>query len=160
MKILKIFLALTMLVGTAIAVDSAQNTQKLIKEKKAERIRPPEGARCPVCGMLIGKNSQWATMIKTSKEELYFDGVKDMMKYYFEKGKKDDQIYVSDYYKLNKIDARTAYYVTGSNVLGPMGNELIPFANEEDAKTFAKDHGGKQIVKFDEITTLLVERLM
>ena len=41
-----------------------------------------------------------------------------------------------------------------------MGNELIPFASEEDAKTFAKDHGGKQIVKFDEITTLLVERLM
>ena len=35
--------------------------------------------------------------------KLYFDGVKDMMKYYFKKSKKDDQIYVSDYYKLNKI---------------------------------------------------------
>lgn len=139
---------------------SDQASKSKQKTQKAERIVVPKGARCPVCGMLIGKNPQWATMMKTSKEELYFDGVKDMMKYYFEKGKKDDQIYVSDYYKLNKIDARTAYYVTGSNVLGPMGNELIPFASEEDAKTFAKDHGGKQIVKFDEITTLLVERLM
>ena len=160
MKILKIFLALTMLVGIATAVDSEQNTQKLIKEKKAERIRPPEGARCPVCGMLIGKNPQWATMMKTDKEELYFDGVKDMMKYYFEKGGQFEQIYVSDYYKLTKIDAKSAFYVSGSNVFGPMGNELIPFASEEDAKTFARDHGGKKIVKFDEITAFMLEGLM
>ena len=99
-------------------------------------------------------------MIKTDKEEFYFDGVKDMMKYYFEKGGQFEQIYVSDYYKLTKIDAKSAFYVSGSNVFGPMGNELVPFASEEDAKTFARDHGGKKIVKFDEITALMLEGLM
>ena len=83
-----------------------------------------------------------------------------MMKYFFEKGRKFDQIYVSDYYKLHKIDAKSAFFVIGSNVLGPMGNELIPFENEEDALTFAKDHFGKKIVKFDEITPLLVDKLL
>ena len=62
------------------------------------------------------------------------------MKYYFEKGGQFEQIYVSDYYKLTKIDAKSAFYVSGSNVFGPMGNELIPFASEEDAKTFTRDH--------------------
>ena len=45
-------------------------------------------------------------------------------------------------------------------MFGPMGNELIPFASEEDAKTFARDPGGKKIVKFDEITALMLEGLM
>ncbi len=139
---------------------SDQSSKSKQKMQKSERIVVPKGARCPVCGMLVGKNPNWATMIKTDKEEFYFDGVKDMMKYYFEKGGQFEQIYVSDYYKLTKIDAKSAFYVSGSNVFGPMGNELIPFASEEDAKTFARDHGGKKIVKFDEITAFMLEGLM
>ena len=45
-------------------------------------------------------------------------------------------------------------------MFGPMGNELIPFASEEDAKTFARDHGGKKIIKFDKITAFMLEELM
>ena len=42
--------------------------------------------------------------------------------------------------------------VVGSNVMGPMGNELIPFKDETSAKDFSKDHVGKKILKFEEIT--------
>ena len=31
-----------------------------------------------------------------------------------------------------------AFYVIGSNVYGPMGEELIPFKNEDEAKKFMK----------------------
>ena len=47
----------------------------------------------------------------------------------------------------------------GSNVLGPMGDELIPFDSESAAKTFAKDHGGKSVLKFDEIKESVLEGL-
>ena len=47
----------------------------------------------------------------------------------------------------------------GSNVLGPMGDELIPFDSESAAKTFAKDHGGKSVLKFDEIQESVIEGL-
>ena len=110
--------------------------------------------------MLVGKNPNWAAMIEVQGgENLYFDGVKDLMKYYFEKGKGFDKIFVTDYYKLHKIDAKSAFYVLGSNVLGPMGDELIPFENESAAKTFAKDHGGKSVIKFDEIKESVIEGL-
>lgn len=130
------------------------------KAKKAEKIVVPEGAKCPVCGMLVGKNPNWAAMIEIQGgENLYFDGVKDMMKYYFQKGKGFDKIFVTDYYKLHKIYAKSAFFVLGSNVLGPMGDELIPFDSESAAKTFAKDHGGKSVLKFDEIQESVIEGL-
>ena len=40
------------------------------------------------------------------------------------------------------IDGRSAHYVVGSDVTGPMGKELIPFATREAALEFSKDHGG------------------
>mgnify|MGYP002128433524 FL=1 len=36
--------------------------------------------------------------------------------------------------------------------MGPMGDELIPFKDENSANEFSKDHFGKKIVKFNEIT--------
>lgn len=41
------------------------------------------------------------------------------------------------------IDARTAYYVTGSRKLGSMGPTLGAFAKRADAEAFARDNGGK-----------------
>ncbi|WP_228026590.1 nitrous oxide reductase accessory protein NosL [Campylobacter californiensis] len=127
--------------------------------KKAEKIVVPKDARCPICGMFVAKNPQWAAMIEADSEKFYFDGVKDMMKYYFKNNKNFNKLFVSDYYKLHKIDAKNAYFVVGSNVFGPMGDELIPFASQNEAINFAKDHAGKQILKFEDITEEMLKGL-
>lgn len=49
------------------------------------------------------------------------------------------------------IDARTAFYVTGSKRAGSMGPTLGSFAREEDAQAFIKQYGGK-ILRFNEVT--------
>jgi nitrous oxide reductase accessory protein NosL len=41
--------------------------------------------------------------------------------------------------------------VLGSDIYGPMGNELIPFKQESDAKTFNLDHRGTKVVRFRDI---------
>jgi nitrous oxide reductase accessory protein NosL len=92
-----------------------------------------------------------------------------MMKFYFDftawgkfteiKGIEVSKILVTDYYSQKAIDGEKAFYVTGSDVLGPMGNELIPFENESDAKTFLADHNGKKIVKFEKISQKEVRSL-
>ena len=64
----------------------------------------------------------------------FFDGAKDMFKFYFNLKKYNPSkelsdiavIYVTDYYSMNPTDGRKAYYVVESNVFGPMGRELIP----------------------------------
>lgn len=127
-----------------------------------EIVHVEEGEKCPVCGMFVYKYPKWAAQIFYRNEHFSFDGVKDMMKFYFSPrkwGKYEDlklegisKILVTDYYSQKAIDGRKAYYVIGSDVLGPMGHELIPFAQQRDAQTFMNDHHGKSIVTFDTIT--------
>lgn len=53
------------------------------------------------------------------------------------------------------IDAKVAYYVTGSRRTGSMGPTLATFAREADARSFARDNGGK-VLRFAEITPRMV----
>ena len=60
-------------------------------------------------------------------------------------------IWVVDYPTENWIGGKTAYYVVGSKLQGPMGPEAFAFNNLKDAKDFATQQGG-QVLKFDEVT--------
>ncbi len=128
-------------------------------------IEVPKDAKCPVCGMFVAKYPKWAAEMVVDGKVHYFDGVKDMMKYYIFDGdfpydrKKIEKMLVTDFYTLEAIPARDAYYVLGSKLYGPMGNELIPFKDEASAKNFMKDHGGERIVRFPEITGKMVMAL-
>lgn len=126
-----------------------------------------DDARCPVCGMFVAKFEVWVSRIEVKPGEfLDFDGVKDLLAYYFKPtvfGGKElpvgRRIWVKDYYSLKWLDARDAFYVQGSDVNGPMGAELIPFATRAGAESFLADHHGKKVLSFEEITPPLVEEL-
>ena len=47
----------------------------------------------------------------------------------------------------------TTMALTGSDVMGPMGAELVPIAKKSHAETFVIDHGGESILRYDEITS-------
>ena len=49
-----------------------------------EPVKPGSGDKCPVCGMFVAKYPDWtAEIIFSDGSVVFFDGVKDMMKYYF-----------------------------------------------------------------------------
>lgn len=136
------------------------DTQRVIKTVALEKhIVVHKEDKCPVCGMFVYKYPKWATEIKYDDTKYVFDGVKDMMKYYFEHRDAIKEILVRDYYTQKVIDATKAYYVIGSDIYGPMGNELIAFRDEKSAKTFYLDHRGTKILRFDMITQELVHSL-
>ena len=68
-------------------------------------------------------------------------------------------VYVTDYYTMQPIDAAGAIFVVGSDIYGPMGRELIPFASTTDAETFMRDHRGRQVLPFAAVTPALVNSL-
>ncbi len=124
--------------------------------------------RCPVCGMFVYKYPKWVARIVMKHGEYYFyDGAKDMFKHIFDMAKytpgKSAQdissIFVTDYYEVELIPAKTAYYVIGSDVLGPMGHELLPFKDEPSAREFMEDHEGKKILRFQDITPAIIDSL-
>jgi nitrous oxide reductase accessory protein NosL len=122
-------------------------------------IKVAKDEKCPVCGMYVYKYPKWATQIFYQQKHLSFDGAKDMMKYYFEHKEGITKILVRDYYTQEVIDASEAYFVIGSDIYGPMGNELIAFSDKKSAKVFYLDHRAKEILRFDQITQELVEGL-
>ena len=134
-------------------------TNPALATSKDKSIKVPDNSKCPVCGMFVSKYPKWVALIKTSNHAHYFDGVKDMMKFYFAPAKfthnhdkKDfNDILVTNYYTLEAIKGKDAFYVIGSNVYGPMGEELIPFKTLKEAENFKKTHFGKKILKFEEI---------
>ncbi len=129
---------------------------------------PPPRAKCPVCGMFVARYPDWAASVTfRDGSSLYFDGPKDLFTFYlnpgrYVPGRKQGEISavsVKDYYSLTIIGGERAFYVLGSNVLGPMGRELVPFARLSDAEGFAKDHGGKRLLLFGEVTPKILKEL-
>ena len=129
---------------------------------------PAADATCPVCGMFVAKYPEWIATVRYRDGHLHhFDGAKDLFKYLHNlpkyapgHGEADiETIAVTDYYDLQRIDARRAWYVIGSDVRGPMGHELVPLASEEEAREFLADHAGRRILRFDEVDAGLPKRL-
>jgi copper chaperone NosL len=129
---------------------------------------PGEKDKCPVCGMFVAPYPGWTGVIMLKdRTTLFFDGPKDLFTYYNTVGKyspgrsRSDitAVWVKDYYTLIAIDGMKAVYVTGSDVLGPMGRELVPFMKESDAATFLKDHKGNKMLRFGDITPQVLKSL-
>ena len=135
----------------------------------AEKAPPAPSAKdkCPVCGMFVAPYPNWiGQIVFKDGGRFYFDGPKDLFTYYFAPHKyapgrkRADiaEIYVTEYYSVAAIDGRKAFYVTGSDVRGPMGKELVPFAKRADADAFLNDHRGQKVLRFDEITPATLQR--
>ena len=83
--------------------------------------------KCPVCGMFVAKYPDFAAQIQfRDGSTFYFDGTKDMFKYYlnlsrYAPGKKTadiSAILVTSYYDLTMVDGTSAYYRLQENVFG------------------------------------------
>jgi len=137
----------------------------LVQGAPEQKISPKTS--CSVCGMFVAKYVSWITQIRlVDTSSQFFDGVKDMLVFYHNPQKysnysqKDIQeLWVKDYYSLEWIDGFEAFYVVGSDVYGPMGQEFIPFAQRVAADNFLADHKGTEILIFDEITDKRVQSM-
>jgi len=137
-------------------------------KQPANAKHPGPKDKCPVCGMFVAKYPGFLTQIQfNDNTAVFFDGPKDLFKYYrsigrYNTGKKISDIgklFATDYYSQQSIDGYVAVYVTGSDITGPMGKELVPFKDIKDAEEFKKDHNGSAILGFKDITDKILESL-
>ncbi len=147
--------AALLLLGTATAGDGGAS-------------RPTRTDKCPVCGMFVSRYPDWtASATFRDGTSVWFDGAKDLFKFladpgWFLPGRKVGDILsvtVTDYYAVTPVDARKAFFVLGGDVLGPMGKELVPFANRAEAEEFLRDHKGKRILRFADVDRAVLDGL-
>lgn len=131
-------------------------------------ITPGPNDKCPVCGMFVARYPEWVAGARFSDGTYaVFDGAKDLFKFLL--GRERDgrghtaadvkSSFVTDYYGVKQVEARTAWFVQGSDVLGPMGHELVPFADERGAREFLADHRGRRLLRFTDVTPAVLKEL-
>jgi len=125
---------------------------------------------CLVRHIKVYTSPKWVAKIETRNgKTVYFSSPKSMFEFYHRPGKWFDvgvkserdfsKIIVTDYATLKPINAKDAFYVYGSNIISPAGDDLVAFENESEAKIFAAKHNGKRIFKFDKVSDSLIRLL-
>lgn len=129
----------------------------------------PADARCPVCGMFPARAPEWAAQVVFANGDAqFFDSPLTLFLYLqdvgrYSRGRQADEIaarYVHDVATGGWIAAADAYYVHGSNALGPMrGGNLPAFASASAAQQFARTRGGA-VLRADQLQPALLQTLM
>ena len=128
-----------------------------------------QNASDPVYKMPLKSYPKWLSEAKLKNgKTLQFISVKSLMQIYynqdyFKKNKlleaKIDTLYVQDFINGKRVDADKAVYVFGSRIVGPHGDDLIPFVSMDNAKLFMMKNGGTKILPFEKLSQGLIRYL-
>lgn len=136
----------------AILLISCEKTQPVEVPPAQTLTREADGYYC-LMTVVNHSGPKGQIFLSDKKEALWFTSVRDTISFTLspEEPKNITAIYVNDMTNAdwenpgvdNWIDAKTAWYVTGSNKTGGMGAaEAIPFLTKEKAEEFVGEWGG------------------
>ena len=120
---------------------------------------PSATDRCPVCAMFPARYPQAAAAMTLHDGTTYYFCSNGCLfrtwlrsKVYLGVPQKQiERLVVLDYFSGKPIDARTATWVAGSDVIGPMGPAIIALQNPAHVAAFTKRHGAQTIFTFDQL---------
>jgi nitrous oxide reductase accessory protein NosL len=69
-----------------------------------------------------------------------------------------DKVLVKDFSTGEWLHGPDAYFVVGSKKMGPMGKEIIPFADQDAAMKFHKEKGGS-VMLYSQISPAILKAL-
>jgi copper chaperone NosL len=113
---------------------------------------------CPLCGMYPARYPQFNCQV-IFKDGTYeaFDSATGLLVYLLFNDKTGitpkpvAKIYFKHYLKENWLEADKAFFVVGSEILGPMGIEFLPVDSEKGAEELKKQEKGEDIIHFKKI---------
>ncbi|WNC69103.1 nitrous oxide reductase accessory protein NosL [Thalassotalea nanhaiensis] len=158
---MKNILKITLIASTLLCLTACGEQDQKQIVYQAQAIESSD--ECHLCGMLI-------TNFAGPKGELYrkdrgekvhkFCSTRDMFSFYLDPENKRNvtTIYVHDMSKMPWdapndgyfIDAKTAWFVVGSEKTGAMGKTLASFSKQQDALAFAQEFGG-EVLDFSQV---------
>ncbi len=116
----------------------------------------------PVYMIPLDKLPRFTTkMVLKNGKTIRFASVKAMLNFYYHPEKYPvfkvrsrkavKGMYVQDYLSGEWIPLQKAWYVFGSRLMGPHGDDLIPLSSRIRAELFVKRYGGTKIMSFKEV---------
>jgi len=148
--------------GTVAALEEAYSSARAgldvenrsiaaMRLKKGKIVEPRDGIdECAVCRMYPARYDRHRAQIRSREgRTVHFCSTQCLFRYLGDPGRftsdgaGGDTIWVTGYSSRQWISARTAYYVVGSGMWGPMGYEAFAFDTRPAAEDFVGEHGGR-----------------
>lgn len=131
------------------------------------RMQISETDRCPVCGMFPAKRPKTAAaMVLADGRTFYFCGNGCLLRtwhatpaYLNAPREAIRRMVVRDYFSGDPLDADKAWWVAGSDVIGPMGPAIVAMGSEQAVERFQARHHGKTVFQLDGLNEQLWDRL-
>jgi hypothetical protein len=101
------------------------------------------GERCATCGMRVDPNSAFRAVLGNQ----VFDSPRCALTAYRKQG---GTLRVQEFYSRDYQDGAAVRFVKGSDVLGPMGPDLVP-VDPSRVDKFEHDHGGTRTMALSEV---------
>jgi len=121
------------------------------------------GDRCPVCGMFPAKRPKTAAALMLNDgRTFYFCANGCLLRswhnaptYLGVPSESVTRMVVKNYMNGTSIEARKAWWVAGSDVVGPMGPALVTLATRAEVAQFKTRHGAKHVFQLSEMDDTL-----
>ncbi len=150
------------LIGTVVMTAAAwgQSPRPAAKPlDHANRMHLSRTDRCPVCAMRPIKYPRFAAAVRLQDgTTYYFCSAGCMLKAWLRPDvflgagpAERDKAVAQDYFSGQPLDARDAYWVSGSDVIGPMGPALIPLHRSTHVDAFRRRHGGTHVFRLEDL---------
>ena len=172
-RILKsaVFFTLAMVVGCATSGSKTTEQTSATESARIAVSQPmiiPKDVSCGKCGMYPANYPRWQSQIIFKDGSMTpFDGCKCLFNFMFSMDQHDKAhsrddvvvVWVKSFNSGEWMNAMDAHFVVGSNMMGPMGKELVPFADKAEAMKFHQEQGGDMMMYAD-ITPEVLKSLM
>ena len=115
--------------------------------------------RCPLCGMFPAKRPKSAAaMVLKDGRTFYFCANGCLLRAWRQSERRlkvpvqgIQRMVVQDYFNGAPLDAHEAWWVAGSDVIGPMGPALVTLGSEQEVAAFKKRHGGRRVFRLRDV---------
>lgn len=160
------FALLVAVLLTACSEDKASSKTAEVREPVAFAA----GDECHVCGMIITElpGAKAQAVESRSSNVQKFCSTQDMLSWWLQPENKHlkAELYVHDVAQTpwehpqdeHLIDARSAWYVVGSSLLGAMGPSLVSYSEREAAETLAATKGGR-VLSWEQLDMAVLQEL-
>ncbi len=116
--------------------------------------------RCPLCAMLPARYPEFSCAIQLKNGNTYYFCSprcllrvwSDPKRYLNVSPEELGAMVVRHYFTGKQIDGRSALWINGSDVIGPMGPAIIALDSEKEVAVFKQRHGGRRVFRINELT--------
>ncbi len=123
--------------------------------------------RCPLCGMFPAKRRKTAAaMALADQRTFYFCGNGCLLRAWHDPVThlnvppgRIQRMVTRNFFTGEPLEAQKAWWVAGSDVVGPMGPAIVALASQADVEQFKARHGGKIVFQLSQMDDALWQKL-